>query len=164
MKNVVSTFCLLLLGLFLTLGVNAQIDWKEADAGFRFGTEFEGSAFGFFAEQPTGEGKSFNVGCMFLEGSGYKLGIQYKLFGEGDLADVEGLNYYYGAGPAVARYGSFTSPGLEAVLGGVFRIPETPFVLALEWKPGAFMYNSDVTTYMSQIGLMVGFKPSAFSK
>jgi hypothetical protein len=82
---------------------------------------------------------------------GWKIAGLYEVYRR-DF-DVDGLTWYYGAGAHVGYYRTWgvwggpgygnssyysdytVAPGLDAIFGIEFKIPDVPFAASLDWKP-----------------------------
>jgi hypothetical protein len=137
--KVLSVFVL----LFMFVAVSQAQEYNSA-IGLRLGTPLSVSYKKFISEQGAFEGVA---GFRSFAGySWFNIGAYYQHHNE--IASVNGLRWYYGAGANVYFWsydsgfidaGSSTSIGISGVLGLDYKFEDIPLNLSVDWIPTFFV-------------------------
>jgi hypothetical protein len=137
--KVLSVFVL----LFMFVAVSQAQEYNSA-IGLRLGTPLSVSYKKFISEQGAFEGVA---GFRSFAGySWFNIGAYYQHHNE--IASVNGLRWYYGAGANVYFWsydasfidaGSSTSIGISGVLGLDYKFEDIPLNLSIDWIPTFFV-------------------------
>ena len=142
-------------GLWMLTSLSwGQKELSDYDIGLRVGQDFGVSSFGLFAEYDTDKDQTIQFAFSSIEEQS-KISTIYIFPSEEEVFETEGLTYSYGAGPSYTFGSGTTMYGIEGFGGLNFKIPDVPFGVRLDWRPGIYSVGGNLETRLQQFGFNV---------
>ena len=157
MRKIFTILCLTVIATFAIQSFAKAQSYQNAIGG-RFG-----AANGVTFKTSLGENKMLDLIANFRSNNNYnyfRVTALYEVYKP--ITDVQGLNWYYGAGGSIgsAKYKPTNSSDLylavDGVLGLDYKFADAPINLSLDWKP-AIQLAPDTNFDASGVGLSLRF-------